>query len=262
MAKRSSDPPQGPDPFPLAMAVRRLKEARDEIPSLEGLNHTDLKFKAWRENLNDLFRRNWPYECLPNFFSMVLRMGPGPEVTHEDLRVFREGLAKAKDQLDRILRNERELAEAHNETKITEIFLPPGSQHDAYQQIRQIISDAGQELIIVDNYVDTTLFSLLANTANGIAVRLLTYFAPLGFPQEARKFIQQYGRAFEIRRDRNDFHDRFIILDQSAVFHLGHSIKDAGNKAMMIHRVEDHRNVQAAIATFESTWASASPVQT
>src|SRR5262249_28339299 len=136
-----------------------------------------------------------------------------------------------------------------------------GSQHDAYQEIRRIISGAARELIVVDNYVDTTLFALLGNSRDGISIRLLTYSMPADFPLEARKFIEQYRRALEIRRDRTEFHDRFVILDAVAVFHLGHSIKDAGNKAMMIHRVEDQRNVQAAQKQFEETWAKAVPVK-
>jgi len=66
--------------------------------------------------------------------------------------------------------------------------------------------------------------------------------------------MQQYVRIVEVKTGQKRFHDRFIILDNAQVFHLGHSIKDAGKKAMMIHRLEDKRNVVAAIQTFEAAW--------
>jgi len=241
------------------MAIKRLQEALEEITSLESLNHRDLRFAAWREKLAELFHRNWPAERLANFWEQRISFGQGPLVTQQDVATYRRDLVRTKDQIERLLRNERELAE-YNNSDLTELFLPSGSQHDAYQEIRRIVSAATKELIIVDNYVNTTLFKLLANSRSPI-IRLLTYSMPVDFALEARAFIQQYGCTIEIRRDRTEFHDRFIIVDMATVFHLGHSIKDAGNKAMMIHRVEDQRNVQAALTVFGGTWGTAMPVQ-
>jgi hypothetical protein len=243
------------------MAIRRLKEALDEIPSLLTFNHRDLRFGAWFGRLREALERNWPTERLPDFAVGRIRMRGEPEVDARDVAVYKRGLAQTKDLIERILRNERELAEVRADTAVSELFLPPGSQHDAYQEIRQIVSGARSELIVVDNYLDSSIFSLLANLNPGTRVRLLTYSVPSDFALEARKFVQQYAFALEIRRDRSDFHDRFIIRDGQAVYHLGHSIKDAGNKAMMIHRVEDHRNVLAAIQTFETTWSGATAFQ-
>jgi hypothetical protein len=121
--------------------------------------------------------------------------------------------------------------------------------------IRQIVSQANQELIIVDNYVDGTLFDLLTNTKENVAIKILTFSMPADFAVEGRKFIQQHRRTLEVKRDRNDFHDRFIVLDSKRAFHLGHSIKDAGNKAMMLHELQDSRNIVAAIQTFNTAWA-------
>lgn len=241
------------------MAVRRLKEAGEKISALQLLSPDDLTFEAWHDEVRQLFSRNWPEEKLPDFWENRMRMPGEPSVTQRDLEVFRRGLATTKNQIDRILRNERELAEVQNDAKVTEIFLAPRSQYDAYQQIRQIISGAKRDLSIADNYVDSTIFPLLSNSDQGAAIRILTFSTPADFAVEARKFVQQYGRNLEVRIDRNDFHDRFIIVDRDAVFHLGHSIKDAGNKAMMIHRVEDPRNVDAAGQTFQATWAGANP---
>jgi hypothetical protein len=243
--------------WPKAMAIRRLKDAAEEISNLEGLNHRDLTFHAWHENLSEIFRRNWRDEPLPFFSESRIRMPGEPAVTGRDVAIYSQGLAKTRAQIERILRNERELAEAQADANILEIFLPPGTQHDAYQEIRQIISSAKQELVVVDNYVDTTLFALLTNSNRSVAIKILTFSTPSDFALEARKFIQQHGHALEVKKDKNDFHDRFVLLDGVAVFHLGHSIKDAGTKAMMIHRLEDQRNILTAVQAFQAAWTSA-----
>jgi hypothetical protein len=260
MAKKSNPREEGPQPWPIGMAVRRLKEAGDEISGLAGLNHRDLKFQAWRENLSQILERNWPHEGLPYFCESRMRLPREPSVTGRDVAIYREGLAKTKAQIERILRDERELAEAKADASVLEIFIAPGTQHDAYQEIRGIISNAAQELVIVDNYVDGTLFQLLTNSKPTAALKVLTFSMPADFALEGKKFIQQYGRVVEVKRDRNDFHDRFIILDNGRVFHLGHSIKDAGNKAMMIHQLEDERNIIATIEAFKKAWGNANPV--
>jgi hypothetical protein len=249
-----------PTPWPLGMAVRRLKEAADEIAVLEGLHHREIKFQVWLQNLSEILRRNWPDERLPHFSESRIRLRGEPSVTGRDVAIYREGLAKTRAQIERILRNERELAEAKADVSVLEIFLAPGTQHQAYQEIRQIISSAAQELIIVDNYVDGTLFQLLTNVNQTVTIKILTFSMPADFALEGKKFAQQYGHIVEVKKDRDEFHDRFIILDNARVFHLGHSIKDAGKKAMMIHQLEDNRNIIASIQTFETVWGRANSI--
>jgi hypothetical protein len=79
------------------MAVRRLKEALDEIPELEGLNHVDERFEAWRENLRRILNANWPNERLPNFQSLSMRVTPfggrpRPRIRLLDLDEYRKGM--------------------------------------------------------------------------------------------------------------------------------------------------------------------------
>lgn len=248
-----------PEPWPKEMAVRRLKEALEQIPHLEGLNHRDPTFVKWHENLVRILQHNWPDERLPSFAESRIRLRGEPSVTGGDINAYRRGLTTTRSRIEIILRNERELAEARNDTRLLEVFLPPGTQHDAYAVIRQIVSQANQELVIVDNYADATLFDLLTNAKENVAIKVLTFSTPADFALEGRKFLQQHRRTLEVRRDRNDFHDRFIMLDGKRVFHLGHSIKDAGNKVMMLHELRDDRNIVAAFQTFHTAWAGAAP---
>ncbi len=93
-----------------------------------------------------------------------------------------------------------------------------------------------------------------------MAVRLLTYQLPSDFPQEGQKFLAQYKNfSLEIRRSA-EFHDRFIVLDNTECWHVGCSIKDAGNKAFMLSQVEDQRNRDALMKQQNDSWSSATPV--
>jgi len=62
----------------------------------------------------------------------------------------------------------------------------------------------------------------------------ITYDVPIAFAQEARKFLTQHANfTLEARRSK-EFHDRFVILDDNECWHIGCSIKDAGNGAFML----------------------------
>lgn len=137
-----------------------------------------------------------------------------------------------------------------------QVFLPAGSQHDAYVQIRAIIQKATSEILIVDSWVDETLWPLLKNVPPSCKVRVLGDHLKGDFALEARKFAAQHGAAIEVRTTAT-YHDRFIILDGKRCFHLGASIKDAGNKAFALSELERQPIVAATIADIETEWLKA-----
>jgi hypothetical protein len=139
-----------------------------------------------------------------------------------------------------------------------EAYFPAGTVHDAYKEIRQRIVDAQHEVWIEDNYVDSTLFDLLSNLLDSVRVRLLVQRYPRDFPLELEKFRQQHGVPVEVRTSAT-FHDRFIWVDDKC-FHLGASIKDAGQKAFMLSQLEDPANVKAVRANLESDWEAGTPL--
>ena len=88
-------------------------------------------------------------------------------------------------------------------------------------------------------------------------MRILTHKTPTDFPQEARKFLAQHANfTLEVRKSR-EFHDRFIILDNVECWHVGCSIKDAGNKAFMLSKIDDQENRDALITQLKNSWVKA-----
>lgn len=141
----------------------------------------------------------------------------------------------------------------------TQVFLAAGSQHDAYTEIRKNLSQAIGEILIVDPWVDHTLWILLTNLAKNVKIRVFTEHMKGDFILEGKKFAAQHGLAVEVRRTTN-YHDRFIVIDGNRCFHLGASIKDAGNKASMISEITRPQVIIATIADIEFEWTKASQV--
>jgi hypothetical protein len=140
-----------------------------------------------------------------------------------------------------------------------QVFLPAGSQHDAYLEIRKIVQQGAAQIFVVDPYVDHTLWPLLTNLPKSCKIRVLTEHLKGDFVLEGKRFRAQHGNTVEVRQTLN-YHDRFIILDGSKCFHLGASIKDAGNKAFAISEMHRSQIAGAVIADAESEWLSATPV--
>ncbi|MBI1732700.1 MAG: hypothetical protein HYR49_08050 [Gammaproteobacteria bacterium] len=134
------------------------------------------------------------------------------------------------------------------------------TQHDAYVHIREIVRRAQRSVRIVDPWLDGTVFAIFGDVQGSLTVELLGAKFPADFVQEAAKFGQQYPQVqIEARRSR-DFHDRFIVIDETKCWHIGCSIKDAGSKAFMLSVIKDPRNSETLLQTMRSTWTSATPI--
>ena len=141
----------------------------------------------------------------------------------------------------------------------TQVFLPAGSHHDAYIELRKIVQLATSEILIADSYVDETLWQLLTNLAPSVKIRILTDQMKGDFRLEARKFSTQHGNSIEVKQT-SKYHDRFIIEDGNRCWHIGASIKDAGNKAFAFSEIERKELINFISADLEAQWRAATAV--
>lgn len=144
---------------------------------------------------------------------------------------------------------------------VSELFFPTGSQHDAYVEIRRIVQKAQNKICVVDPYVDSTIFLLFTNVNPSVAdIRVLTHKFQPDFMLEGRRFEAQYQKlSLEVRKTE-EFHDRFILIDDENCWNIGCSIKDAGMRVFMISQLEDQRNREALIQQFNDAWGKATRV--
>jgi hypothetical protein len=103
-----------------------------------------------------------------------------------------------------------------------------GQIFDAYKFVADIIRKAKQSIILIDNYVDDNTLQLLTKRKAGIPLTIYTQKITRQLELDAEKFNQQYGKL--ILKKLADNHDRFLLIDQKVMYHIGASLKDLGNK--------------------------------
>lgn len=121
------------------------------------------------------------------------------------------------------------------EFKNSQIFFN-GAFYDAYTLIQSLFESAINEIIIIDNYIDRTVLYRLVVKKKTISVILYTSSNTKLLKSDIISFNNQYGN-LKVEYTTN-IHDRFIIIDQIKLYHLGHSIKDLGKKIFSINELD------------------------
>jgi hypothetical protein len=103
-----------------------------------------------------------------------------------------------------------------------------GQVFDAYELASKIIRSAKNSIVLIDNYIDENTLTHLSKKNKQVKALLLSKIISKQLALDVKKANEQYGN-FEIKTfDKS--HDRFLIIDDSEVFHLGASLKDLGKK--------------------------------
>lgn len=112
-----------------------------------------------------------------------------------------------------------------------------GQIYDAFSILVKLVQEAKQKIILIDNYVDVTTLNILSKKNDGVNVTLYTYPRTSLTNTDISKFNAQYPH-LEVKYTK-DFHDRFLVIDDNKVVHIGASLKDAGKKCFGISRIEN-----------------------
>ena len=153
-------------------------------------------------------------------------------------------LLTMEEQMDkRIGRIENTLA-AHQE-KIdffVRTSLPPhqgifydGQIFDAYTFVNDRIREATTRIILIDNYINDSVLTILSKRADKVAATIYTKKPSAQLQLDIQKHNAQYTPIDIVTFDRS--HDRFLCIDET-VYHLGASIKDLGKKWFAFNRME------------------------
>ncbi|MFA5369626.1 MAG: ORF6N domain-containing protein [Candidatus Omnitrophota bacterium] len=109
-----------------------------------------------------------------------------------------------------------------------------GQIFDAYKFISDIIRKAEKSIVLIDNYVDDTVLTLFSKRKTGVSARILTKNISKQLRLDIKKNNEQYPEI--IIEEFKDAHDRFLIVDEDIVYHLGASLKDLGKKIFAFSR--------------------------
>ena len=149
-----------------------------------------------------------------------------------------------EERIDRQLHNHTE--QIQDLQKKVDFFvrtsLPPhqgifydGQIFDAYTFINDRIREATTRIILIDNYIDDSVLTILSKRADKVAATIYTKKPSAQLQLDIQKHNTQYTPIDIITFDRS--HDRFLCIDET-VYHLGASIKDLGKKWFAFNRME------------------------
>ena len=141
----------------------------------------------------------------------------------------------------KLLEHDKKFNEVLNQLQVEEnikqkIFFE-GQIYDAYILIIDIIKKANKKILIIDNYIDDSVLKMLTKKNNNVEVVILTSDKSNIQQIDIQKFNKEYP-ILKVAKT-NKFHDRFVIIDNEEMYHLGASIKDLGKKCFGINKIED-----------------------
>ena len=178
---------------------------------------------------------------------------------------MRRALATIAPLLSRLEATERrqlklEDSQARNEERFKMILdamqnndFPPqkifydGQIYDAFEQMKKFVRMAKRELIVIDPYFDDSVLQLIAQKRKGVSVLVVKS------PQNKKlhgvdvaKFNAQYANSLTIK-DSIRFHDRFLIIDQTTLIHVGASLNYLGKRCFAFSSL-DKSNIPDILA--------------
>ncbi len=103
-----------------------------------------------------------------------------------------------------------------------------GQVYDAYVFISDLIRSANKSIYIIDNYLDDTVLTILLKRKENIDVVIFTSSISKQFALDLHKHNSQY-ESIQVKTLKN-VHDRFLIIDNEELYHIGASLKDLGKK--------------------------------
>lgn len=229
------------DRFPADFMFRLSSEecSRSQLVTLNGPRGSNIKFL--------------PYAFTENGVAMlsgVLRSPTAVEVNIRIMRAFvamRRFLVANAEVFQRIETVERR--QIATETKVDEVLArlndgePPrqglffnGQLWDACSLVERLVARAKNSILLIDSWVGPGTLDMLAKKRSGVAVEIVTSSNGKLAATDIAKFNAQYP-TLSVRTSTN-FHDRFLILDEKELYHIGASLKDLGRKCFAFSTME------------------------
>jgi hypothetical protein len=111
-----------------------------------------------------------------------------------------------------------------------------GQIFDAYTFISGLIKSAKFSIDIIDNYIDESVLTLLTKRANQVKATIYTSNISNQLHLDVKKHNAQYPFIELLKHNKS--HDRFLIIDNKSLYHMGASLKDLGKKWFAFSRLD------------------------
>ena len=163
--------------------------------------------------------RQWANKVLKEYLLRGHALNYKFELIEEQLKEHKAILDKHEDKIDFFVRTSLPPLEGvfHN-----------GQIFDAYKFATDLIKSAKKNLVLIDNYVDESVLLMLSKRETGVSAKIYTANLSKQLTLDLAKHNKQYP-PIEIFMHTTS-HDRFLIIDDAEVYHIGASLKDLGKK--------------------------------
>ena len=158
--------------------------------------------------------------------------------------ILKEYLMKGYVLNSRIDRIEKKIFEHDQKFDLLiKTTLPPnegifydGQIFDAWKFAADLVKSAHKSIVLIDNYIDDSVLHLLAKRNKGVEVKIFTSKISPELKKDIEKFNAQY-EPVEVKIFSKS-HDRFLIIDNETVYHIGASLKDLAKKWFAFSKIE------------------------
>ncbi|MEA1956247.1 MAG: RhuM family protein [Campylobacterota bacterium] len=166
--------------------------------------------------------RQWATSVLKQYIQNGYTIN-GEKITHDRFVSLENDVTTLKSELGDI----KTLIQ-NNKLETTQGIFYDGQVYDAYIFVSDLIKKANKSIVLVDNYIDESILTLLSKRDENISVTIYTKNITKQIQLDLKKYNEQYPK-IELKKFTSS-HDRFIILDKKDVYHIGASLKDLGKK--------------------------------
>ena len=160
------------------------------------------------------------YAINQQLMRMEQRMDKELDAQRSQIRKIESTLIDHQEKIDFFVRTNQPPVEG---------VLFEGQIFDAYKLVEALVKSAKREIILIDNYIDASVFDLLEKREKGVSATIYTEHVGQSLLHLQQLNQQQYRRRIELREYDSRFHDRFLILDDY-LYHFGASFKDLGKR--------------------------------
>lgn len=112
-----------------------------------------------------------------------------------------------------------------------------GEIFDAYVFVSDLVKSAKKLIVLIDNYIDESILTLFSKNQNiDIVIVIHTQTISKQLKLDIEKYNKQYNN-LQVKTTKK-YHDRFLIIVEKKVYHIGASLKDLGNKVFAFSKIE------------------------
>ena len=227
-------------------------------------NSTVAKFATVQNEGGRIIERQIEYYNLDVIISVGYRVKSkqGTQFRIWATNVLREYLIKGyainnrmnrlEDKMDKIDKKVSEIDFQIKSTKLPAqgIFFD-GQIFDAYEFVSKLIRSAKKNIILIDNYINEDTLTHLCKKDKKVSAILFSKNSSKQFELDIKKANEQYG-GFLLKLFSKS-HDRFLIIDEKDVYHIGASLKDLGKKWFAFSKMDKHsvESILQSISNFK-----------